>query len=1165
MGNIEQLSYQVGGSLANDAPTYIEREADRHLYNCLKRGDFCYILNARQMGKSSLLVKTRHRLETLGFKCTSVDMTRIGGENITPLQWYKGIVTELWQGFRLLGKFNLKSWWREAEDISLLQRLSYFVELLLEQFPEDRLFIFIDEIDSILSLDFPVDDFFAWIRFCYNQRAIAPEYQRLNFAIFGVATPSDLIRDRQRTPFNIGEAIALDGFTVEEAAPLARGFGVSDDKAIKILNQILSWTGGQPFLTQKLCQLATVELSKISLLFRQDLDRFIDDLVRQAIVENWESQDEPEHLRTIRDRCLADENRAGRLLGLYQTLLHHTPVPVDDSREQMELLLSGLAVKDSGQLRVRNPIYRQVFDLDWVAQQLNQLRPYSQTFNAWLRSGKTDESRLLRGQALLDAQQWSMGKSLSNLDYQFLAASQHSDRRAVQQALEAEKLVEVEARLAQEQKTAQLQRSLLATAVAALVVSLGFGGTAYWQYRQARLREIDALTSSSQGLFASDRRLDALIQAMKAWQAVRQLGAIAAPLQTQVSAALNQSFYGATEYNRLSQNETRVWDIAFTRDGQRIATITQDNTIRIWDNRGQLLHEIEQPGYELRSLAFSPDGQTLATATSIGEVELLNTEGRVVTRFPAHDLEISQILYSPDAQTVATASGDGLVKLWKTDGTLQHVLSGHRGPVRQIAFSQDGQRIASASNDRTVKLWNRSGKLLKTFEGFDAPVTAVTFTPDGQYSIAGGADRRVERLGIDEGDRLTLGEHEGSIYAIAVSPDGQTIASGGWDKTVKLWSLDGRFLRTFRGHRAPISGLSFSPDGQTLASASFEGEVKLWKLYSDFLQVFRAHQSEVRAIAFTPDSQSFASSSWDGFIHLWRLDGTLLRSIRAHESGIVGLAFSPDGRTLASGSWDETIKLWDRDGNLLKSFHAHSLAVNQVAFSPDGQRLASVGNDNTVKLWKLDGTLVQTFDNYPESATAIAFSPDGQRLVTGSEDYLVRIWHVNGTLLHQFSGHRGGIWGVAFSPDGRWVASASADGTAKLWPLDGGEPISLDRHGGIVDKVVFSPDGELVATASWDRTVKLWNRQGVELKSLARHQEPVRIVQFSPDGRWLVSGGDDRNVVVWDRSRVMALDEFDRACQLVADYLQFSPEIAPRDRKICNDSSDGDRPGTNPK
>jgi ABC-type branched-subunit amino acid transport system substrate-binding protein len=359
-------------------------------------------------------------LKADGSACCFISLSDIGSE-ATVDEWYFTVTDKIARKLRI--SFDISTWWNQHSSLSPLGRFSQFIETVLLQEIKQKIVIFIDEIDSVRRLKFSSDDFFALIRACYNNRVEQSQYERLTFTLLGVATPSALIQNENCTPFNIGKGIYLKGFKLDEALPLAKGLEEKSSHPEAIIKEVLSWTGGQPFLTQKLCKLLAESTEELR---NENEQQFVERITQEKIISNWESQDNPEHLKTIRDRILKNKRLNRRLLGLYQQIVQKGEIQSNGSPEQWELQLSGLVVVREEKLKIYNPIYARVFNRNWLNEKLDELklRPFSEAIIAWEASNFQDKSRLLQGQALIEALEWSKNQDLTNLENQFLRDSQ---------------------------------------------------------------------------------------------------------------------------------------------------------------------------------------------------------------------------------------------------------------------------------------------------------------------------------------------------------------------------------------------------------------------------------------------------------------------------------------------------------------------------------------------------------------------------------------------------------------------------------------------------------------------------------------------------------------------------------------------------------------------
>lgn len=341
------------------APSYITRPADEQLQQAARRGEFCYVLTPRQMGKSSMMVRASAHLEEDGYRTVVIDLTQIG-TTATMDQWYIGFLLRVVSKLKLT--VDLSDWWQTHHRLPVVQRFSqFFQEVVLAQV-SDTVVIFVDEIDYSLGLDFAAD-FFAAVRSIFNARSRTPVFNRLTFIFLGVATPFDLADSESSAPFNIGRAIPLDEFSQKDAHILYEGLqAVIPDSAKEVFERIFYWTNGHPFLTQRLCKEISISETAI-----WDSDA-VDQLVQRLFLSDKAKNET--NLQFIRG-YVTDHKMRSQMLKLYAQVYQGNRVR-EEKRSYVQNLMKviGLLTTASGlpprSLMVRNRIYEKAFDQAWI-------------------------------------------------------------------------------------------------------------------------------------------------------------------------------------------------------------------------------------------------------------------------------------------------------------------------------------------------------------------------------------------------------------------------------------------------------------------------------------------------------------------------------------------------------------------------------------------------------------------------------------------------------------------------------------------------------------------------------------------------------------------------------------------------------------------------------
>ena len=1061
--------YITGGTLPSHAPSYIVRQADKDLLQGLHEGEFCYVLNTRQIGKSSLMVRAAQQLRAEGHLVALLDLTAIG-RNVTLEEWYDGLLTLVAEQLRL--RDELEEFWLSHERLGPMQRWMEAIHHVALESSEQKLFLFVDEIDCVRSLPFSTDEFFVGIRECYNRRVQDPTFERLTFCLLGVATPADLIADPRLSPFNIGRRIVLADFTLEEAAPLAQGFDTtlpsrtearaddpaafppdltsslpfSPEKALSLLKQVLDWTGGHPYLTQRLCE----ALSRAThALHPRDVERLCTELFLHPQAQNTD-----DNLAFVRNCLLGSQGEPAALLDLYRHVRRGRKVREKSTDPIHAMLrLSGIVKISQGTLQVRNRIYAQVFDAAWLQSNMP---------DAELRR---ERSAYKRGIARAAAFFGSLGVLIAALLALAIVNAGHA-------------------------RSAEKKASHLL-----YIADMNLAQREWAVGNVAHVRELLRETRDSE-----DKNIEWGYWDRKCRESVSTFARKAGPLA-----------------------------VAFSSDGNRVASVTDRGALNIADvSSGRELLEMPMNGLSYRALAYAPNGVRLAMGTAKNVQIVEAATGRVFRTLPILEGEIEAVAYSPDGRLVLARDSHGVLFAWDAEsGRKKLQIRGQNSPLSAFAVAE--RQFAVCSRNGLVQIRAlESPTVVRSFQT-EFATSVIALSHNGALLAGAGVHGGIEVIETATG-RVSL--HLGTakrLREIAFSSDDARITAD-YSLTIERWDArSGTLLSVFKDPLGSARSLAFSSNDRYAALAARDGEMKVWdtRLPNNPLET-SISVVPLWHVQFSRDGRRVLVCSTDGSATLWDAQlGCRIQTIHAGKERLTHAVFSHDETRVVTTDMQGAVKLWNAvDGRFVRSFVGHIGPVNSVLFSPDDRQIFTAGNDKTTIQWEVaTGRLLRRFTGHADAVEALCLSVDGTCLVTAGDDKKAILWDVRSQKMLRKFGAPGEIWSAAFSPNGKRLALANLRKTAEVWDTDTGRLLTTLRgHTDWVTSLAFSPDGKRIATSSRDGVVKVWEAEaGRELLTLQAGPLQVSSVAFAPDGRRIAAVGKDGVMRIWDASPLPVL------------------------------------------
>jgi WD40 repeat protein len=1051
---VSRASYFVaGGTLAPSAHCYLTRNADKELLDGLLAGEMCYVLNTRQMGKSSLMVRTAMQIREHGGHSILLDLTAFG-QNLTSDQWYLGMLCHMGELTDL--QSDLIDFWVKNAQLGAMQRFIQALRMLLEAWPSGPIVIFVDEIDAVRSLSFSTDEFFAAIRECQNRKAVDPLYARLTFCLIGVAVPTDLIRDVNATPFNIGRRIVLTDFTFEETLPFLNGMqqlGAATGRAV--LERVLHWTGGQPYLTQKLCMEA---VRHVELTSPKDID-----LICEQVFLQQSARDSDPNLSFAQNRMLNGRQDRTVMLLAYRRSLHGGLRYYPTDPVCIALLLSGMVRIEGGRLVVRNRIYRRVFDDAWIDSRMP---------GAELTRQRTEYLKgLYRGFAISGV----IAFAILSLFF--------ANRRNATRALNAErttsKVQEYNRHLAYDAQFQLLHDrvELVGREHAAQILqrtSVTAGGDDLrrfeWFYLN-RLAQTEFRTITHAGgpveAVCFSPNSDILATAgggrVAFWQ----------PATGACTGEVTPQYRG----KRTHTLATFPREPIFALPGSR-------KTIQLWNaHTNTEAGQIGDPGDHsgtVNTIAISRNGNLLSAGGSDGFLQIWKRTGECIGRIPRigklPDRGVWCSSFLNNDTEIVIGCDDGFLRFYRVlDSKPIRTIKAHRAYIYGIAITDDGQTLATASGDGTTAVYDLHS-----------------------YSLV----------------RRAAG-HTSYVYAVAFSHDGHYLTSGGWDQLAQVWDAKaGNRMHTFKTD-GMVWAASFARDNNRLALGTSEGEVRLLDLSKPAVSASMEHSVPYPLDAkLTPDGCCVVGIGRDGYQEVWDVQSRQrLLTLSGSPDFCTGRVCDAGNRSLLV--YRNKIVVTDtRTGKAIFSHPYVSRFSNQFALSGDGTRVAEAGPE--CRLWDVDtGQLLRIFPGMPGSPHT-ALNNDGSKIAIYDERTPPVVLNTKSGAKVCCAAAHGGSANVQFSADSRHLILIQKS-IFLINAATGSVDLEISDPFTEITSAALSMDNSRLITAGDDHRIKIWDTATARIV-LEVPIDSWRVISLdiSDDCKRIAASLDGQGVRVWD-------------------------------------------------